>query len=174
MNSNTTFLVALSVAALCSGCVGSGPNTEQGAVGGALAGAIAGGIIGNNSRHGDTLGGAAVGAVAGGVAGAVIGNSVDHERGTVYQQPSAYDSRTETVVQAPPTPPPPPPREVIAVRPAREAIWVEGYWAYAGRGNRYEWVPGHWEVPPPQYHTFVQPRWEPRGNGYVYVRGYWR
>src|SRR5437763_16674490 len=108
MNSNTALTFTLALAALCSGCVGSGPNTEQGAVGGAALGAIAGGIIGNNSRHGDTLGGAAIGAVAGGVAGAAIGNSLDHERGTIYGQPSPYDTRAVTVVPAPPAPPPPP------------------------------------------------------------------
>src|SRR5436305_10520577 len=115
MNSNTALTCTLALAALCSGCVGSGPNTEQGAVGGAALGAIAGGIIGNNSRHGDTLGGAAIGAVAGGVAGAAIGNSMDHQQGTIYGQPSAYDQRQPEVVQAPPGPPPPPPREVVAV-----------------------------------------------------------
>jgi hypothetical protein len=68
---------------------------------------------------------------------------------------------------------PPPPREVVAVRPAREAVWVEGYYLYAGRG-RYEWVPGHWEIPPRGYRTYVRPGWARQGGSYVYVRGYWR
>jgi hypothetical protein len=168
MQNQRTFAVGLVLAALCSGCVGYGPNTQQGAVGGAAAGALLGGIVGNNSRHGDTLSGAAIGAVAGGLAGGAIGNSVDHQRGTVYAQP-----QNEYVVAQPP-PPPPPRREVVAVRPAREAVWIEGYWTYTGRGERYEWVPGHWEVPPPQRRAFVGPRWERRPNGYIYVRGYWR
>ena len=60
MNSHKLFYVTLALAGLSAGCVGSGPNTEQGAVGGAAAGAILGGIVGNNSRHGSTLGGAAI------------------------------------------------------------------------------------------------------------------
>jgi hypothetical protein len=171
MKPNLTLATALALGALCSGCVGTGPNTQQGAVLGAAGGALVGGIIGNNSRHGDTLGGALVGAAAGGVAGGVVGNSIDQQRGTVYTTP---DSRGGYAVQQPP-PPPPPPREVVVARraPARGAVWVEGYYAYTGRGGEYAWVPGHWEVPPPHYHRFVQPRWEQRGGSYIYIRGYW-
>src|SRR5436305_6705503 len=95
MKPNTTIALSLALAALCSGCVGTGPSTQQGAVTGAALGAIAGGIIGNNSRHGDTLGGAAIGAIAGGVAGATIGNQADHQNGTIYQQPGQVAYATE-------------------------------------------------------------------------------
>jgi hypothetical protein len=91
------------------------------------------------------------------------------------QYPAQYEQpQTEYVVVQPPAYPPPP-REVIPVRPAREAVWVQGYYLYTGRrSNAYQWVPGHWEVPPRGgYRTFVQPRWEHRGHNYVYVRGYW-
>lgn len=169
MNATKPLLISLTAAMLLSGCVGSGPNTQQGAVGGVVAGALVGGIIGNNRGSGNAASGAAIGAVAGGLAGATVGNSLDHQRGTLYTQP---DARTEVVVQQPP-PTPPPPREIVTVRPAREAVWVEGYYAYAG-GNRYDWIPGHWEIPPPRYHSYVRPGWQRRGNGYVYVRGYWR
>lgn len=157
---------------LLSGCVGTGPNTQQGAVGGAVLGALAGGIIGNNRGSGNAASGAAIGAVAGGLAGGVLGNSADHQRGTLY---SEADARTSYVAQEPPPAPPPPSApQVIVAQPAPAAVWVEGYYAYAGHGNRYVWVPGHWENPPPHGHTFVRPRWERRGSGYVYVRGYWR
>jgi outer membrane lipoprotein SlyB len=172
MKSHTALaLASLALVTFGAGCAGYGPNTQQGAVIGAAGGALAGGVIGNNRGSGNALSGAAIGAAAGGIAGAAIGNSVDHQRGTIYTE---QDARTEYVVPQPPAPPAPPPREIVTARPAREAVWVEGYWAYAGHGNRYEWVPGHWEVPPPRYRTFVQPRWERRGNGYVYMRGYWR
>src|SRR5438046_753434 len=50
-------------------------------------------------------------------------------------------------------PPPAPtsqPREFIPRRPAREALWLEGHWAYTNyRDDPYEWLPGHWEIPPP-------------------------
>ena len=170
MKTNRTFVAALALLTLGSGCVGRGPNTQQGAVGGALAGALVGGVIGNNRGSGNALGGAAIGAAAGGLGGAVLGNSLDHQRGTLYEPRSAYDRH---VVHQPPAAPPPPAREFVSVRPAREAVWVPGYYAYVGRG-RYAWVPGHWEVPPRRYAHFHQPRWERRGAGYVYVQGGWR
>ena len=170
MTFKTTVPVTLAVVTLLSGCVGSGPNTQQGAVGGALAGGVLGGIIGHNHGSRNTMSGAAIGAVAGGVAGAALGNAADHQRGTLY---SEADARTSYVVQQPP-PPPAPVREVMVARPHPDAVWVEGYYSYSGYGGRYDWVPGHWEVPPPRYRTFVRPHWQPRGGSYVYVRGYWR
>jgi hypothetical protein len=169
MTTNIKLILTLLTTALGAGCVGNGPNTQQGAVGGAVAGALAGGIIGNNRGSHNAASGAAIGAVAGGIAGAAIGNSLDHDRGTVYQAPP--EPRQEVVVQPPPMPAPP--REVVAIRPAREAMWVDGYYLYVGRG-RYEWVPGHWEVPPRGYRTYVRPGWQRQGNSYVYIRGYWR
>jgi hypothetical protein len=169
MNARKSVLGVLALSALCTaGCVGTGPNTQRGAVGGAAVGAVAGALIGNN--NGSALGGALIGAAAGGAAGGAIGNSVDHQRGTIY---TAETAQTTYAVAEPP-PMPPPPREVVTVRPAPQAIWISGYYSYTGRGNRYEWVPGHWEVPPPRYRSYVHPRWERKGGNYVYFRGYWR
>ncbi len=172
MNPKHVLTASVALAALLSGCAGTGPNTQQGAVGGALAGGLIGGIIGNNHGSRNTASGAAIGAVAGGIAGATMGNAADHQRGTVYTE---ADARTSYVAQEPPPPPPAPVvREVVVAQPAPNAIWVEGYYAYTGYGRRYEWVPGHWEVPPPRYHAYVRPHWEHRGGNYVYIRGYWR
>ncbi len=177
MNATKSILAALAVGTLFAGCAGSGPNTQQGAVGGAVAGALVGGVIGNNRGSGNAASGAAIGAAAGAIAGGAVGNSLDHQRGTLHNQPDRYDrydrqQYTEVIVQQPP-PQPAPRREVVTVRPAREAIWIEGHYAYAG-GNRYDWVPGHWEIPPPQYRTYVRPSWQRRDQGYVYMRGHWR
>jgi hypothetical protein len=165
-------LLTTSLAALCGGCVGSGPNTEQGAVIGGATGAVAGAVIGNNSGGGGhTLGGALIGGAVGAAAGAAVGNSLDHQRGTLYT--SEAEATTSVVVREAP---PPPPRRVEARRDydRREgAVWVEGYWAYTG-GNHYDWVEGHWETPPARYRTYVEPHWTRRHDGYVYVRGYWR
>jgi hypothetical protein len=181
MNTKLTLVFTLGLAAaMTAGCVGTGPNTQNGAVLGAAGGALAGAILGHNSgshSQGNTLAGAAIGAAAGGVAGAAIGNSVDHQNGTVYGQPQARvqtQADQQVVLAQPPAPPPPPPREVVAVRPAQEAIWVEGYYMYSGYGNQYQWVPGHWEVPPPYAHVWVAPGWVRHGHGYVYMRGHWR
>lgn len=166
----------LPLAALVSlfgaGCVGSGPNTQQGAVGGGAAGAVAGAIIGNNSGSHNSVGGALIGGAVGAVAGAAVGNSLDHQRGTLYT--SEAEATTNVVVQDVPAPPPPP--RVAQVRRERHddgAVWVEGHYIYLG-GNRYEWVEGQWMVPPPRYRTYVSPHWERHREGQVYIQGYWR
>jgi len=169
VNSKITLLLAATLSALCSGCVGTGPNTQQGAVGGAAVGALAGGIIGNNSRSHDAFGGAVIGAIAGAIAGGAIGNSLDHQRGTIYR--SEVDATTDVTVNEPP-PMPAPPVEVVTVQPEPAAVWVGGYWIYTSRG--YECVRGHWEVPPPRCRAFVAPHWGRRRGNYVYIRGYWR
>src|SRR6185436_13117946 len=90
---NKAFTISsLAVAALCAGCVGSGPNTERGAVGGALAGAVVGGVVGHNHGSRNTASGAAIGAAAGGLAGAAMGNAADHDRGTIYGGGTPYDT----------------------------------------------------------------------------------
>lgn len=164
----TTLLVTLALATLTAGCVGTGPNTQQGAVGGAALGAAAGAIIGNNSRSHDTLGGALIGGIVGGIAGGTMGNVLDHQRDTIYT--SETQATTEYAVETPP-PPPAPVREVVVVRPAPDVVWVSGYYIYESRG--YAWMPGHWERPPARYHAFVAPHWQRRQGTYLYVRGYW-
>jgi hypothetical protein len=161
----------LFLTALLSGCVGTGPNTQQGAVTGGALGALAGAVIGHNSRGGDAVGGAILGGTAGAIAGGAIGNSVDHQNGTVYggypEQPGRYRmARVE-----PPPPAPPAPAETVPPAPAANAVWVPGYWVYDGR---YAWTAGHWEIPPPYAHSYVAAHWENRGGRYVYVRSYWQ
>jgi hypothetical protein len=152
------------------GCVGTGPNTQRGAIGGAVLGSIAGAVIGNNSGHGNGARGAVIGGAAGSIAGGTMGNAVDHERGTIYT--SERSATTDVYVSAAP-PPPPRRREVVVVeRPYREAVWVDGYWAYIGRGE-YAWVEGRWMRPPGPYRTYVAPHWKRQRGGYVYVEGYW-
>ena len=169
MKTPTSLILSLACSALGTGCVGSGPNTQQGAVSGAAVGAVAGAVIGNNSHGHDTLGGAVIGGIAGAIAGGMIGNSLDHQRGTIFT--SEAQATTDYTVEAPP-PPPPPPREVAVRQPAPEAVWVGGYWIYESRG--YAWMPGHWERPPERFHAFVEPHWQRHSDRYVYVQGYWR
>jgi hypothetical protein len=162
-------LTVLVAAALCAGCEGTGPNTQNGAVTGGALGALAGAIIGNNSGGHNALGGAAIGAVVGAIAGGTIGNNVDHQNGTIYRSES--DATTNVVVEAVP-PMPPPPSELQTAQPTPSAMWVYGYYDYDG--YRYLWVPGHWEIPPPNAVAFRRPHWIVRGGSYVYIRGYWR
>lgn len=93
---------------------------------------------------------------------------------TVVQTPAPAAPLTPTgrevifLREAPPplreeTPPPP---------PSTEYRWIPGYWT--ARDGREEWVPGRYERPPRTTAVWVAPRWERRGEGYVFIEGYWR
>ena len=166
----TLLIPALGLCALLTGCVGTGPNTQQGAVAGGAVGALAGAIIGNNSGSHNGLAGALIGGTVGAIAGGTIGNSIDNQRGTLYT--SQEQATTTYLVAQPPPPPPPPGSEVVTVQPAPNAVWVPGYWAF--NGVQYIWLAGSWQIPPPYHHHYVRARWLWRNGGYVYVRGYWR
>jgi hypothetical protein len=172
MRQSTPSLLVLAVSVFFSGCVGTGPNTQQGAVTGGALGALAGAIIGNNSRGGNALGGALIGGAIGAIAGGTLGNSVDNQRGTVYR--SSEEAASNVVVQqVPAAPPPPQVVEVVTPAPSPVAIWIPGYWAF--NGANYIWITGCWEIPPPNSHAYVAPYWAFRERaGYVYIRGYWR
>ncbi len=65
-------------------------------------------------------------------------------------------------------PPPAPYVEVIPVMPFVGAVWIGGYWGWAG--SRHHWVPGRWEAPHPGYRW--QPhRWERRPGGHWALHG---
>jgi len=68
--------------------------------------------------------------------------------------------------------PPPPREEAPPPPPSNGYSWVPGYWT--SRDGRQEWVAGRWEMPPRANATWVAPRWERRGEGYVFIEGYWR
>jgi len=171
MNKHTLLIPALALSALFSGCVGTGPNTQQGAVAGGTLGAIAGAVIGHNSRGGDALGGAILGGTAGALAGGAIGNSVDAQKGTLYPYPDGRVYRRATMVQQAP-PPPPAYSETVPPPPAPNAVWSPGYWVFDGRS--YRWVAGAWLIPPPGAHAYVPAHWENQGDRYVYVQSSWR
>jgi len=172
MNKHTLLLPALTLSALLSGCVGTGPNTQQGAVNGGAIGALAGAIIGHNSRGGDTLGGALLGGTVGAIAGGTLGNSIDQKNGTVYGYPEERGYRRTRMEQVAPPPPPPAYTETVPASPAANAMWIPGYWAFDGRG--YRWIAGSWEIPPPNARAYVVAHWENQGGSTVYVPGYWR
>ncbi len=170
MSTNSKLISVLTLAALCAGCVGTGPNTQQGAVTGGAIGALAGAIIGNNSGGHNALAGALIGGTVGAIAGGTIGNSIDNERHTLYT--SEYDATTRVVVQQPPPPAPPPQAEVVYAQPRPDAVWIPGYWTYDGA--QYVWIGGFWSVPPPYHHQYIAAHWANRGGSYVYVHAYWR
>ncbi len=91
--------------------------------------------------------------------------------GVVVATPVATASGIIYVTQAPP----PLQQEVIIARPERPSpghAWVPGYWTW--QNNRYEWMAGHWEMPPHASAKWIAPRWEQEGGGYRFYEGYWR
>jgi hypothetical protein len=167
---NSKPILAITVAAaLCTGCVGTGPNTQNGAVAGGALGALAGAILGNNSVGHNSVGGAALGAVVGAIAGGTIGNSIDNQQGTIYR--SEYEATSRVAVPQMP-PPPASQADYVTPQPTPSALWIAGYYNFDG--YQYAWVPGHWEIPPPGVGVFVRPHWVYRGGQYVFIRGYWR
>jgi uncharacterized membrane protein len=156
MKTRTLLISSLALSTLLTGCVGTGPNTQRGAVEGGALGALAGAIIGNNSRGGNALGGALIGGAVGAIAGGTIGNSVDHQRGTLYRDYNdAYASRVEFRGRPPMPPPAPEVVQVVPACPSPNAIWIPGYWAFDGNSYSYFWLAGHWEMPPPRVHAYV-------------------
>ena len=71
------------------------------------------------------------------------------------------------ITQAPPAVVP----EAVTARPSSEHVWVSGYWTW--RNSRYEWMAGHWEVPPRTDAKWVPPRWEPERGAFRFYEGYW-
>src|SRR4051812_21192922 len=65
---------------------------------------------------------------------------------------------TIVVTQAPPTMQ----QEVVLAQPSSQHVWIAGYWTW--RNERYEWMSGHWELPPSSGAVWNAPRWEQHGN----------
>ncbi|HND60274.1 MAG TPA: YMGG-like glycine zipper-containing protein [Opitutaceae bacterium] len=162
---------ALALSALLTGCVGTGPNTQDGAVTGATLGALAGAVIGNNSGSHNGAAGALIGAAAGAIAGGTIGNSVDHQNGTVYGYPQRPYGYQRTMVTQGSPPQPAPIAETAPPAPSANAVWIPGYWDYNGAG--YTWTAGRWEIPPANAQTYVSAHWENHGGTFFFIRGAW-
>jgi hypothetical protein len=68
-----------------------------------------------------------------------------------------------------------PPHEVYEHRgraPEHGYVWVHGY--HRWDGNRYVWVPGHYDRPPREHAVWVRHHWVHRRGGWVLVEGHWR
>lgn len=72
------------------------------------------------------------------------------------------------VVQAPPAPQAP---QAIPAQPSTSHVWIDGYWTW--RNSRYEWMAGHWEVPPFAGARWVAPRSESQSGAIRFYEGHW-
>jgi hypothetical protein len=61
--------------------------------------------------------------------------------------------------------------EAVTAQPSSRHVWIPGYWTW--RNERYEWMAGHWEVPPTSTSTWVAPTWQREGSGYRFYEGHW-
>jgi len=63
--------------------------------------------------------------------------------------------------------------EVMPAQPTSDHKWVPGFWTW--RNERYEWMAGHWELPPDQRSVWMAPRWERTSDGgYRFYEGFWK
>lgn len=63
-------------------------------------------------------------------------------------------------------------QEIIEERPSSQHVWVSGHWRW--QDGRYAWIAGRWDLPPRANLSWVEPRWERKGSGYVLAGGYWQ
>jgi hypothetical protein len=66
---------------------------------------------------------------------------------------------------------PAPQEEVVLARPTGDYMWVPGYWTW--RESRYQWMAGHWELPPYRGSNWIAPHTEQEGNAYRFYEGHW-
>jgi hypothetical protein len=175
MRAITTPLLCILSGALGAGCMSSGPNARQRAADETAARMIAVGSSG--SEHARESGNVTAGAAASGATDRDLADIVAGPKSTDRARVKvdfATANRRYTVAEPPPLPAAKP-RYLAPIRPAREAVWIDGYWAYTGDPETpYEWMSGHWEIPPPGAHSWVPSGWQAAEDEYVYVRGRWR
>lgn len=80
-------------------------------------------------------------------------------------------------------PPPPPRAETKPPAPAPGAVWLAGFYRWSAAKSDYDWVPGHWEIPPGEGYVWVADapspgvgislggHWELRLKGPIEVKG---
>ncbi len=70
--------------------------------------------------------------------------------------------------------PPAPKRVVIKTpRPGSNYVFINGYWKWNPRRNRYVWVDGRWVKRRPNQ-VYVTGRWRRVRGGYTWVPGHWK
>lgn len=85
---------------------------------------------------------------------------------SIYEEVPLFQPLPVLVPWAPPPllvqVPPPPPYD--------DAFWVGGYWGWQGR---WVWSAGYWARPPRPGYVWIEPYYEHRGSGVVFISGFW-
>ena len=68
--------------------------------------------------------------------------------------------------------PPVPVVEVEGTAPGPDYVWIRGY--HRWEGDRYVWVPGHWERRHHAGAVWVDGHWQHDREGWFWVEGHWR
>jgi hypothetical protein len=61
--------------------------------------------------------------------------------------------------------------EVVIAQPSSSHVWIAGYWTW--RNSQYQWMSGHWEVPPYSNAKWSSPHWETENGAYRFYEGSW-
>ncbi len=67
-------------------------------------------------------------------------------------------------------PPPAPRAETRTPDPGHGAVWLSGFWRWSQAKGDYEWVSGHWELPPGDGYVWVA---DPPSAGGISIGGHW-
>lgn len=68
-------------------------------------------------------------------------------------------------------PPPSPKVETPPPSPAPGSVWLSGFWRWNDAKSDYEWIPGHWEIPPGEGYAWVADPVDPRIG--ISLGGHW-
>jgi hypothetical protein len=93
--------------------------------------------------------------------------AVNQSQPVAVAVPSPVGGSSIVVMQAPPAAQ----QEIPTPRPTASHVWVPGYWTW--KNNQYQWMAGHWEVPPRSGAVWIPPRWQPEGTSWRFFEGYW-
>jgi hypothetical protein len=69
-------------------------------------------------------------------------------------------------------PPPAPKAETPPPSPAPGSVWLAGFWRWTDAKSDYEWIPGHWEIPPGEGYEWVADPPNPLSG--ISVSGHWQ
>jgi len=64
------------------------------------------------------------------------------------------------------------PRVVRVESPGHGYIWVNEDWT--PKGSDYEFIGGHWVMPPKEGETWVPGHWTETSDGWMWIPGQWR